>query len=475
MISLKRLRPGEPVNLPAVMLLITCALFMEILDGSIITTALPSMAANFDTTAVELNIGVSAYLLALGVFIPASGWVADRLGTRRVFGAALAVFTLASALCGLCESVPTFVGLRVVQGAAGAMMNPVGRLVVMKFTPKERLMSTLSSLVWPALIAPVLGPPLGGFITAHAGWRWIFFLNVPLGVAALLATWVLIPDVRGETRRRFDAMGFILSGAGTFAVLAGLEWLVGAPGIASAGLVVAGVLFLVAAVRHFRRSAEPLLDLTLYAVPTFRAALRGGSLSRMAIGAAPFLLPLMFQVGFGYDPFHAGLLVLPVFAGNLLMKTLTTRTLRRFGYRPVLLVNGALCAVSLAACALFDPGSPTLFVVILLFASGLFRSLQFTALGTLAFADIPRSHMSDANGLFMAVSQIGMAAGVTLAALAVRAGHIVDTTWAIGLAGADYRFAFIVIGLVALAGCMDAFGLPRGSADHFVGNSRRSA
>jgi EmrB/QacA subfamily drug resistance transporter len=469
MTPVRSLRSTEPVNMRAVMVLITCALFMEILDGSIITTALPSMARAFGTSAVDLNIGVSAYLLALGIFIPASGWVADRLGTRRVFGGAIAVFTLSSALCGLCDNVHAFVALRVVQGAAGAMMNPVGRLVVMRFTPKDRLMATLSNLIWPALIAPVLGPPIGGFITAHAGWRWIFFLNVPLGVAAIIAACVLVPDVYGATQRRFDTRGFLLSGVGTFAVLTGMEWLVARPGWASIGLTLAGVALLAATVRHFRRAREPLLELTSYAIPTFRIALRGGSLSRMSIGAAPFLLPLMFQVGFGYDAFHAGLLVLPVFAGNLLMKTMTTPVLRRFGYRPVLVVNGMLCAASLAACALLGPGTPTWSVVSLLFASGLFRSMQFTALGTLAFADIPKTQMSDANGLFMAVSQIGMAAGIAVAALCVRFGHWAGETWHVAVPAIDYRFAFVMIGVMAVLGTLDTARLPRGAADHFTG------
>lgn len=450
------------------MILVTGALFMEILDGTVIATALPAMARSFGTTAVALNIGVSAYLLALGVFVPASGWVVDRFGARRVFAFAIALFTLTSALCGMSNGLVSFVALRVLQGIAGALMVPVGRLVVMRFTPKAQLMAAMQSLIWPALIAPVLGPPIGGFITTHFGWRWIFYLNVPIGVVALVAACLLVPDARETRERRFDWPGFLLSGAGTFVLLTGFERADERLDAATFAMLLGGVALLAVAIRHLLRSRAPLVDLSACAIPTFRAALRGGSLARMAIGSAPFLLPLMFQVGFGYDAFHSGLLVLAVFAGNLMMKTITTPILQRFGYRPVMIWNGTLCALSLAACALLQRDTPVALTVVILFVGGMTRSMQFSVLNTIAYADVAKERMSDANSLFNTASQIAMAAGITLGALGVRFGHVLAACADWHANGVEYRLAFVLIGLVALASIVDAVRLPKGAADHFI-------
>jgi len=458
----------HPARLLMVMVLVTGAMFMEILDGTIITTALPSMAQSFGTSAIELNIGVSAYLLALGIFIPASGWIADRFGARTIFALAITLFTASSALCGGAQSFAFFLTLRILQGIAGAMMVPVGRLVVLRYTPKEKLMAAMSNLVWPALVAPVLGPPLGGFITTHFGWRWLFYLNVPLGLAALAACLAVVPQVREVESRPFDWPGFLLCGAGTFALLSGLERAVVGIDVVCGALIAVGLGLLGVAIRHFRRAATPMLDLSSYAIPTFRVSLGGGSLLRMSIGSAPFLLPLMFQEGFGYDAFHSGLLVLALFAGNLGIKSITTRILRRFGYRPVLIWNGVICVLSLAACALLQPGTPVAVTVILLAIGGMSRSMEFTTLSTLAFSDVPKPGISHANGLFSTVSQIALAAGITLAALGVRAGRLIANHFDLRASGIDYRIAFLFVATIALVGLIDAMRLPRGAGDHFV-------
>jgi EmrB/QacA subfamily drug resistance transporter len=458
----------HPTRLLMVMVLVTGTMFMELIDGTIITTALPAMAQSFGTSAIELNIGVSAYLLALGIFIPASGWIADRFGTRTIFALAITLFTVSSALCGAANGFASFLAVRIVQGIAGAMMVPVGRLVVLRYTPKEKLMSALSNLVWPALVAPVLGPPLGGFITTHFGWRWLFYLNVPLGVVALAACLSVVPEVRESERRPFDLLGFLLCGAGTFALLSGLERAVAQIDLISLALIAAGIGLMVATLRHFRRATAPMLDLSAFQIPTFRVSVAGGSTMRMAVGSAPFLLPLMFQEGFGYDAFHSGLLVLAVFAGNLGMKTVTTPILRRFGFRPVMIWNGLLCVVSLAACALLRPDTPVVLTVILLVVGGMTRSMQFTTLSAIAFADVPKPRMADANGLFATVSQIAAAAGITLAALGVRAGRLIADRVDLPASGIDYRIAFLLIALLALVGLIDAMSLPRGAGDHFV-------
>jgi EmrB/QacA subfamily drug resistance transporter len=445
-------------------LLVAGAFFMENLDGTVITTAVPDMAQSFGVAPLALNVGVSAYLLTLGVFIPISGWVAQRFGARRVFAAALAIFTLASVLCGMAHSLGEFVWLRVLQGAGGAMMVPVGRLVVLNNTPKDKLISVIATLTWPALVAPVLGPAVGGFITSYASWRWIFYLNLPLGLIALVLAWKLIPDQRAAERQPFDWPGFVLSGTALFLLTWGAE-VIGSQhpdwNEASACLVL-GLLLLAALGWHLQRAAHPLIDLSSFAIPTFTITIVGGSLFRMAIGAVPFLLPLMFQLGFGLDAFHSGLLVIAVFAGNLMMKPATTPILRRFGFRTVILVNGLANVGALAACSLLTPATPVWLIAAILFIGGLTRSMQFSALNTIAFADVPQPRMAAANTLFSTAFQVALGLGVALGATGVRLGHwsarqldIAD--WP----AIDYRLAFLLVALVSLLGLVDALRLHR--------------
>jgi EmrB/QacA subfamily drug resistance transporter len=440
-------------------LLVAGAFFMENLDGTVITTAVPAMARSFGVAPLDLNIGVTAYLLALGVFIPASGWVAERFGARRVFMAAIALFTLASVLCALAPGLFEFTLLRVVQGMGGAMMVPVGRLVVLKDLPKERLIGTIATLTWPALVAPILGPALGGFISSRTSWHWIFFLNLPLGVLALVLAACLIPAQRSSSRRPFDWSGFALGGAALFSLTWGAE-LLSWPGVswlAAGEWIAIGCMLVVLEIHHLRCSAHPLIELEALRLPSFAIAMFGGSLFRMAIGAVPFLLPLMFQVGFGLDALRAGLLMVAVFAGNLAMKPGTTFILRRFGFRRTLLGNGLLNVASLAACALLTPATPVWIVGAILFFGGLTRSMQFSALNTIAFVDVPQARMAAANTLFSTAFQLTMGLGIALGAVAVRAGR-----WLAQLAGLaqveaiDYRIAFILVSLVSLAGLRGA-------------------
>ncbi|WP_299811846.1 MFS transporter [Tardiphaga sp.] len=457
-------------------LLVAAAFFMENLDGTIIATAVPAMAHDFGVAPVDLNLGVSAYLLTLAVLIPISGWMADRLGARTVFASAIAVFTVASLLCAMVDSLAAFVAMRVLQGIGGAMMVPVGRLVVLRSTPKERMINAIAILTWPALVAPVLGPPLGGFITTFASWRWIFYLNLPLGVLALAAALWLIPNERAREPRPFDWPGFALTSGGLFGVLWAVE-VVSRPDMRWAEVavpLVPGVLLLAAGVIHLGRAANPMLSLAALRVPTFAVTFWGGSLFRLSTGAVPFLLPLLFQVGFGLDAFHAGMLVLAVFAGNLLMKPLTTPVLRQFGFRPVLIGNGLLNAVLLASLALLSPATPVWVIAMLLFAGGMTRSMQFTALNTVAFADIPQPQMNAANTLFSTVFQLAMGLGIALGAVAIRFGE-----WAaphLGLAqlpAASFRLAFVVVALVALLSVIDSLKLVRNAGDHVSRPHRR--
>ncbi|HDY6830851.1 TPA: MFS transporter [Klebsiella pneumoniae] len=445
-------------------LLVAGAFFMEFLDGTVIATALPDMARDFGVTAVELNIGISAYLITLAVLIPASGWIADRFGARAIFTLALAIFTLASVFCGLSIEVHIFVAMRILQGVGGALMVPVGRLAVLRTTPKHQLIKAIATLTWPALVAPIIGPPLGGFITRYASWHWIFFINVPLGLAAIILSLRIIPDIRETERRSFDLSGFITTSVAMVSLVTAMErlgdrqpqiW----PTLALAALGFGCLLY---SIRHFRRAAAPMVRLDALQVPTFRVTMYGGSLFRASISAVPFLLPLLFQVGFGMDPFHSGLLVLAVFVGNLTIKPATTPLIRWLGFRRLLLINGALNVCSLLACALLTPQTPVWAIMLILYLGGVFRSIQFTGVSTLAFADVPAAQMSDANTLFSTASQLAVGLGITLGAIGIRLGEQVgDWLHLTELPGISFRLSFVFIALICLVGMIDSLHLAK--------------
>ncbi|HFT4684432.1 TPA: MFS transporter [Klebsiella pneumoniae] len=445
-------------------LLVAGAFFMEFLDGTVIATALPDMARDFGVTAVELNIGISAYLITLAVLIPASGWIADRFGARAIFTLALAIFTLASVFCGLSTEVHIFVAMRILQGVGGALMVPVGRLAVLRTTPKHQLIKAIATLTWPALVAPIIGPPLGGFITRYASWHWIFFINVPLGLAAIILSLRIIPDIRETERRSFDLSGFITTSVAMVSLVTAMErlgdrqpqiW----PTLALAALGFGCLLY---SIRHFRRAAAPMVRLDALQVPTFRVTMYGGSLFRASISAVPFLLPLLFQVGFGMDPFHSGLLVLAVFVGNLTIKPATTPLIRWLGFRRLLLINGALNVCSLLACALLTPQTPVWAIMLILYLGGVFRSIQFTGVSTLAFADVPAAQMSDANTLFSTASQLAVGLGITLGAIGIRLGEqFGDWLHLTELPGISFRLSFVFIALICLVGMIDSLHLAK--------------
>jgi len=443
-------------------LLVAGALFMEQLDGTVIATALPQMALSFGVAAIDLNIGISAYLLTVAVFIPASGWVSDRFGARVVFACAIAAFTLSSVLCAGSAALWEFTLARILQGIGGAMMVPVGRLIVLRNTEKEHLIRAIALLTWPGLAAPVIGPPLGGLITTYSSWQWIFLLNVPLGAIGLALAILLIPNARGETRGPFDWSGFGLTGLASLGLIYSLEqvsryaidWFVTAPLMALS--LAAGFR----AFRHAERVAHPLLDLSPFAVPSFAITVSGGVLFRTAISAAPFLLPLMFQLAFGLDPLTSGLLLLAVFAGNLGMKPATNIVLATFGFRPTLIWNGALAMATILACGLLTAATPWAVIVALLFVSGLTRSMEFTTINALSFCDLDNARMSGANTLFSMLQQMGNALGVAGAAVALRVAALALHPGDAGTTTSDFHFAFLAVGLVGLAGIWHFRRLP---------------
>lgn len=455
-------------------LLVAGAFFMEFLDGSIIATALPQMGKTFHESPVALNIGMTAYMLSLSIFIPLSGWLVDRYGARGVFTMAIAIFTLASMLCGLCNNLTEFTLARILQGFGGAMMVPVGRIAVYKDTPKEDLIRATAFLVWPALAAPILGPPLGGFITTFSSWRWIFFLNIPLGLIAMVLSQFLIDGNRDAEKRPFDWTGFVLSASAMTTFMYCLEligrqttpW--GQAGWLLAYSVVAGA----AAICWFRTAPHPLLDLHAMKAKTFSVTIYGGSLFRIALSAVPFLLPLLFQLVYHLSAFAAGSLLLALFAGNLAMKSVTTYVLQRFGFRSTLLVNGAIAAALMAACGLLVPSTPTWIIVTVLFANGLFRSMQFTCLATIAFADVPRGDVGAASTFMSMVQQLSNGFGIAIGAIALRLAAAYHGRSHDALTMSDFTIAFAIIGLLALCGLVDSFQLPKTAGAQVIGTRK---
>ncbi len=454
------------MKLPAALpLLVASTMFMEQLDGTILVTALPSIASSFGETAARLDIGVSAYLVTLVFMIPASGWVADRLGAKHVFAAAITLFVLASILCGASQNVWQFVGARILQGLGGAMMVPVGRLIVLRETEKKDLIRAIAYLTWPALSAPLLGPPLGGFITVYFSWHWIFYINVPLGLIALVFVWRIVPATPVIERGRFDASGFFLTGTAILSILSGIE-LVGRSGIP---IVVALALFAfglgcgVVAVRRALRIDHPMISLAAFRTLTFRLSMRGGGFFRGCLATLPFLLPLLFQLGFGLDPVTSGTLVLGIFVGNLGMKPATTWLIRNISFRRIMLVNASIAVVTILCCALLTAQTPHALIFALLIISGMARSMQFTTLSTLAFSDVPKPVMGSANTLFSMQQQAATACGVAIAGALLRLtshGHEGGVQ-----AVVDFQIAFVVIAMLAVVAMADFFKVPANAGE----------
>ena len=449
-------------------LIVACSLFMQNLDSTVIATALPTMAKAFGADPVHMNVALTSYLLSVAVFIPASGWIADRFGSRTVFRAAIVVFTLGSVACGRAESLWFLVAARVLQGAGGAMMVPVGRLVLLRSTPRHELVAAMAWLSMPALLGPVLGPPVGGFIVTYTSWRWIFDINVPIGIIGIVAVSLFIEEVREPPPGRFDLRGLLLSAMALAGLMFGLE-LVGRGvvgpavlwGVLGGGLA-AGLLYLL----HARTQPAPLLDLSLLRLPCFRVALGAMMLFRTGIGAIPFLLPLLLQVAFGDSALRSGLITFASSAGALVMKPLTQATLRRFGFRDTLVWNGVVSAVMVGVCAAFRPAWPALAIYVVLLVGGLFRSLQFTAYNTLAYGDVPRRKMSAATSLYTAGQQLAATIGISAGALALEA--------AMGFANrapdaGDFSVAFLVVAARTLAAAPVALAMPRTAGDDLTG------
>jgi EmrB/QacA subfamily drug resistance transporter len=457
-------------------LLVAVAFFMENLDGTVIATALPQMGQSFHVSPVDLNIGMTAYMLTLAVFIPISGWIADRLGARTVFVSAIAIFTVSSILCGLSNGIWEFTMARVAQGIGGSMMVPVGRLVVLRTTEKRDLMRSIAYITWPGLAAPVVGPPVGGFITTYASWHWIFFLNVPLGIVGIVLASLWIVNQPTDDKRPFDWTGFALSSTACTSFMYGLE-LIGrqdTPWLAASLCLGAGTALGVLAVLHIRRAAHPILDFLSLKIKTYAVSIIGGSIFRTAISVSPFLLPLMFQVGFGLNAFQSGLLVFALFAGNFAMKSVTTPILRRFGFRKTLLVNGVATAAAILACATLTPHTPRILILGILFVNGLCRSMQFTSVNTLAFVDVPRAQLSSATTLASMAQQMSMGMGVAVGAIALRVAALITGHAGASPTIAQFHIAFVLVAIIALLAVLDCIPLDPHAGAEVSGHRIRS-
>ena len=452
-------------------LTIAAALFMENMDSTVIATSLPAIARDLGTDPVALKLAFTTYLLSLTVFIPISGWVADKFGGKNVFRAAIVIFMVGSIACGQSSSLESLIASRFLQGIGGAMMVPVGRLILLRETPKSQMVDALAWLTIPALIGPLIGPPIGGFITTYFSWRWIFWMNMPIGLLGLYVATRYMPNTFREEPKRLDWLGFLLSSLGLSALVFG-STVIGRDIISpvqTGALVLFGIVCLAFYIRHARRTVHPILDLELLKIHTFRVAVLGGSLFRIGVGAIPFLLPLMLQLGFNYSPVQSGLLTCSAALGSITMKAGASRLLRRFGFRTLLLTNGALAALTISANGLIVSSTPIGFMLALFALGGFLRSLQFTSLNALAYSDIDRPGASAATSFYSVAQQLSLSLGVTLAAVVLEVAQWVrgDVT----LVARDFAIAFFVVGGISLLSLLTYLTLLERSGSAVLGKA----
>lgn len=432
-------------------LILAVALFMEMMDSTVIATSLPAIAADIGTEPIALKLAMTAYLVALAIFIPVSGWMADRFGARNVFRAAIFVFMLGSLACAVADSLGFFVASRFVQGMGGSMMTPLARLVLVRSTPKEKLVAAMSWLTMPALTGPLLGPPIGGFLTTFLSWHWIFLINIPIGVIGIIAATIFLPRTGYRDRRAIDWRGFLLAGGSFSGMLFGLS-VISLPALPpEVGVVtlIVGVASGIGYLWHARRTENPLLNPALFQHRLFRIATTGAFIFRVGMGATPFLLPLMLQLGFGLTPFETGLIMLFGAVGAIVAKFTAPAVFANFGFRHVMLTTAALSAAGLATKGFFNPMTPTWMMMALLLSIGLVRSTFFTGVNAMSFGDVPNEEAAQATAVFAVATQLSLALGVAVAGSILEA--IVFLRGA-PLAVSDYQTAFFIVGGIALTG-----------------------
>ncbi|HLX03208.1 MAG TPA: MFS transporter [Trinickia sp.] len=433
-------------------LIVACPLFLQNLDTSIMATALPSIARSLDVEALHLNLAITSYLLSLAVFLPASGWLADRFGPRRVFCGAIVCFSLGSALCGLAQSLPQLVLFRVLQGMGGAMMVPVGRLILLRSVPSARMVAAMVWFTVPGAFGRLAGPLFGGLIVTIASWRWIFLLNIPFGVLGVTLALSFIDGGYEPVVERFDLIGFVLLSSGLVGMVGGLDT-VGrglVPHAATLAFIGAGALSLLAYLLYGRARERTIIDLGILRYKAYRTAVVGGMPLRIAIGASPFLLPLMLQLGFGLSPLQSGSLSVATAIGSLSVRTVMTTAIRRIGFRTLLIGATFATSVFYACYGLFRPTTPHLLIFVVLLFGGLFNSLAMVTLNTLGYSDMPKPRMSRATALSSMMQQLSVSLGVAFgASLVALTAHLHGGSTA-HLAARDFSPAFVVVGAMTL-------------------------
>ncbi|OHB32008.1 MAG: MFS transporter [Phenylobacterium sp. RIFCSPHIGHO2_01_FULL_69_31] len=453
--------------------IIGSALLMQTLNATVITNALPAMARAFDVEPLRLNTAITVYMLSAAIFLPLSGWLADRFGARRVFMCSIVLYAAGSAACGFAGDLWQLILFRFLQGAAGATLMPVGRLVLLRTTPKRELVGAMSVVTMPALLGPVMGPVIGGAIVTFADWRWIFFMNLPIAVIGLILVWRHVPEVREQGPSPVDLPGIVLTGLGLAALIFGFENL-GREALgpwAVAGLFALGLASLGLYAWHAGRTPHAVIQLGIFRKPTFTASVIGGGFMRVAMGANPFLLAMLLQVAFGMSAFAAGLMTFISAVGALVMKTTAPPILRRFGFRTVLLVNAVIVGLSFVAYALFRPDWPHWAIMAVLGVGGFFRSLQFTALNGLAYADVESDEMSRAATTASMVQQLVQSIGIGLSASLLHL--LMVTAGATRLTVETVAPAFVIVGLVTMISMFWFARLPTDAGDEM--NGRRVA
>jgi EmrB/QacA subfamily drug resistance transporter len=441
--------------------IVAIALFMEQLDSTIVNTSIPAMAASLNVTPLSLKAVATSYILALAVSIPVSGWLAERFGSRRIFLSAVALFTVSSVLCGLATSAELLVAARVPQGIAAAMMMPVGRMAIVRTFPKSELLRAMNFVIVPALLGPLLGPTVGGLIVHWLSWREIFFVNVPVGLVALWFGLKHMPDYRAEEPRPLDVRGFLLFGSGA-ALLSWLLEVFGEHGLSVAEALlplVVSLLLLAGYGWHARRVPHPLLSLALFKVRTFRVSVLGGFVTRLGVGGMPFLLPLLYQLGLGLPAWQSGLLMMPTALAAMGMKLISQPMLRRFGYRRVLIVNTVLVAGTIALYSRVGPGTPLAAIVVMSLLLGLFNSLQFSSMNSLAYADIDERDAAMAATIASTMQQMSMSFGLACGSLAAAffLDHVAQTAPA--AVSAALHSAFLTLAVLTLVSSTAFWGL----------------
>lgn len=451
-------------------LILAVALFMEMMDATVIATSLPAIAADIGTDPIALKLAMTSYLVALAIFIPISGWLGDRFGVRNVFQLSIFVFMLGSVACAMAYSLPTFVGARFFQGMGGAMMTPLARLVLLRATPKTELVNAMAWLTVPALAGPLLGPPIGGFLTTFWSWHWIFLINLPIGALGIVMSAIYLPRVRQPIKYPLDLKGFLLTGTAFAGIIFGISVvsLPALPPLFGIMTFLVGVAALIAYIRHARHHPTPVLSLSLFENHIFRASIAGSIFLRLGVGASPFLLPLMLQLGFGKTPFETGQIMLFGAIGAMSVKLFAQQVYARFGFRQVMIYAAIASSVGLGACALFQSDTAAWIMMATLLITGVFRSTFFTGAQAISFSEISDEFMAHGTALNSVAQHLSLATAVALA------GGVLEFLSFIGtgeLSAIDYQLAFYAVAAVSMLGFVPFLSLPKSAGANITGHT----